>query len=118
MSGLATAVLTGDAAYLVAVQAELLTSSNGRDIYRLKTPDLRIGVYDGPSRKLVIFDGPALVAMTMAEVAESPPEKPGKSTVTVVAARPPTAADAQSVVAVMDAKRFHTGGVIDPPSRL
>jgi hypothetical protein len=101
MSGLASTILTGDAAYLVAVQADLLTSSNGRDIYRLKTPDLRIGVYDGPSRKLVIFDGPALVAMTMAEVTDEAPEPPGRL----------------HVIKNLDT-RPEWPVVIDPPSRL
>ncbi|MFC5525254.1 hypothetical protein ACFPPA_05805 [Rhodanobacter ginsengisoli] len=114
MSGLATAVLTGDAAYLVAVQAELLTSSNGRDIYRLKTPDLRIGVYDGPSRKLVIFDGPALVAVTMAELAE--PAAPEKPLMTMADGRAPTAKDAKRVAEVVERRLRPV--VIDPPSRL
>lgn len=72
MSGLASTVLSGDAAFLVATQAELLTSSGGRDIYRLKTPDLRIGVYDGGTRRLVIFDGPALAALAVIEVSDQP----------------------------------------------
>lgn len=72
MSGLASTILKGEAAFLVAAQAELLTSSSGRDIYRLKTPDLRIGVYDAGSRRLVIFDGAALAALAMEEAAEEP----------------------------------------------
>lgn len=72
MSGLATTVLSGEAAFLVSAQAELLTSNGGRDIYRLKTPDLRIGVYDGDTRRLVIFDASALAALASAEVADHP----------------------------------------------
>ncbi|MGS1014075.1 hypothetical protein ACVCL0_09220 [Rhodanobacter sp. UC4450_H17] len=72
MTGLATTVLSGDAAFLVATQAELLTNHNGCDVYKLKTPDLRVGVYESATRRLVIFDAAALVALALSEVTDVP----------------------------------------------
>lgn len=92
MTGLATTVLHGDAAYLVATQADLLTSAGGRDIYRLKTPDLRIGVYDAESRRLVIFDAAALAALAVDEVAgmRRPPTRPYHVDPIAVVSDPPS----------------------------
>lgn len=73
MNGLATTVLGGDAAFLVVAQADLMTSHQGCDIYRLKTPDLRLGVYESGTRRLVIFDAPALVALAVSEVSDVQP---------------------------------------------
>lgn len=103
MSGLASTILSGDAAYLVAIQAELLTSSGGRDIYRLKTPDLRIGVYDNGTRRLVIFDGAALAALAVTEVADVPPAETSNHTI------------AQGGERKTFPRAVHT---IDPPDRL
>lgn len=73
MSTFSTTVLSGDAAFLVATQAELLTNSGTREIYKLRTPDLRFGVYEPESRRLVIFDAVALAALASMEVAEDRP---------------------------------------------
>lgn len=72
MSIVATTTLSGDAAYLVSAQAELLTEALGCEIRRLKTPDLRLGVYDPVSRRLVIFDGASLAALAKAETEAVP----------------------------------------------
>jgi hypothetical protein len=70
MTTVANTVLKGEAAYLVSAQAELLTEALGCEIRKLATPDLRIGVYDPVTRRLVIFDGAALAAIAKEEVAE------------------------------------------------
>lgn len=72
MTAVANTVLSGEAAYLVSAQAELLTEALGCEIRKLATPDLRIGVYDPVTRRLVIFDGAALAAIAREEVAEAP----------------------------------------------
>lgn len=68
MSGLSLTTLCGDAAHLVAAQAELISKVQGRFIYRLRTEQLRIAVYDDAARCLVVFDAAALVALTDAEL--------------------------------------------------
>lgn len=68
MSGLSLTTLCGDAAHLVAAQAELICKSNGRLIYKLRTENLRIAVYHEEARRLVVFDAAALVALTDAEL--------------------------------------------------
>jgi hypothetical protein len=76
VNNVANAVLHGEAAYLVAAQAELLTEALGCEIRKLATPDLRIGVYERVRRRLVIFDGAALAAIARQEIDEQPDANP------------------------------------------
>lgn len=102
MTGLATTVLSGDAAFLVVAQANLMTSHNGCDIYQLKTPDLRIAVYESATRRLVIFDAAALVALAISEVTDVPQTGFG----------PISAEDGRRI------EYLHQVTATDPPSRL
>lgn len=77
MSVLATCVLRGEAAYLVAAQAIKLGSKSGTDIYQLRTDGaLRLAVFDPNSRALVVFDTEALITMGLEEIREASSSKP------------------------------------------
>lgn len=71
MSGLATAVMRGEEAFLVASQARKLASTEAHELYQLNTAQCRLGVWDVATRSLVVFDTPALVALALAEAAEA-----------------------------------------------
>lgn len=120
MSAVANTVLRGEAAYLVAAQAELLATAGAFEVYRLKTPELRLGLYDPGVRRLVIVDGAALAALAHAEALDNahhghPPAANGE-VVSMPALRNAQAYGAGGFV--RDPDPYQLGRVIDPPSHL
>lgn len=63
---------------MIAAQGDVLSRVGDREIVRLRTPELRVGVYETERRQLVIFDAAALVAMAMLDEAP-PPARTGRT---------------------------------------
>jgi len=68
MSGLASCILRGEPAFLVAGQATLLGRTERHEIHKLNTAECRLAVWDVDERSLVVFDTAALVALAHQEV--------------------------------------------------
>lgn len=74
--GIATTIMRGEDAFLVAAQAKKLGNDTDHELYQLNTAACRIAVWDMASKSLVVFDTSALVALAKAEAMESDPRRP------------------------------------------
>lgn len=68
--GIASVIVRGEAAYLIATQATELAKDSKFSLYRVNSPECRIALWDNEERSLVVFDAPALFALAKAEAIE------------------------------------------------
>lgn len=71
MSGVATSIIRGEEAFLVAAQAVSLARTEDHELYQLRTSECRVAVWDTATRSLVVFDTAALIALAQVEAGEA-----------------------------------------------